>query len=57
MVLRTIIITKDEDGHFVACFEDDPDACTAKGYESKEEAIGTLVSEHSTVFNIQIKEK
>lgn len=54
--MRTIVVTTNEDGHFVACFGDDPDACTG-GYESKVEAIGSLVLDHSTVFNIRIEEK
>lgn len=53
--MRVIVVTQDSDGHFRAFFEDDHDAYV-EGYETKAEAVGALVLEHSEVFNIQIKE-
>lgn len=54
--MRTIVITKDEDGFFVAHFVDDPDAREG-GFETKAEAIGTLVMNNRTTFGVQIDER
>lgn len=53
--MRTIIVTRDDDGHFVAYFEDDPDA-RVDGYETRAEAIGHLILEHSEVFGILVQD-
>ena len=54
--MRTIVITKDEDGYFVAYFADDTEAREG-GYETKAEAIGTLVLNNQNTFGITIEEE
>lgn len=53
--VRTIIVTRDDDGYFVAYFADDHDA-RVSGYETKAEAIGHLILGYSEVFGIQIQD-